>query len=395
MTRPRPVHVLMVIESHYPARGGGGAESQVRTLARGLRERGHRVTILTPLSRMGPQKRVSRVDGVPVCRLPFPRVRVLGAPVLWARLLAFLWRRRHRYDAWHAHIGHHMAAWSCVIGRMLGKPVIVKIAGGWEFAHALSDRRGPMSRLTFAGLSQATHWHAISERIAGALVEQGVERDRLLVVPNAVDTRRFRTIEPTPSRLPRLVFVGRLARIKGLDVLLDAFADALRDGPGASLRLVGAGDQEQALRAQAEALGIADRVRFDGHRSDMEQVLADADIAVLSSHQEGLSNTLLECMAAGLPMVATRVSGSEDLVRHGENGWMCEPGDREGLAACLREAIACPPAVRVAMGQRARQGIESYAALPRVLDRLLDAYRGGRGDPAESKSLQEARMEGR
>ena len=387
----RPVHVLMVIESHYPARGGGGAESQVRTLARGLRERGHRVTILTPLSRLGPQQRVSRVDGVPVCRLPFPRMRVLGAPVLWMRLLAFLWRRRHRYDAWHAHIGHHLAAWCCVFGRLLGKPVLVKIAGGWEFAHALSADRGPLLALTVHGLSQATRWHAISQRIAGALVEKGVDRDRLLVVPNAVDTRRFQAIAPTPSPVPRLVFIGRLARIKGVDVLLDAFALALGDGHPALLQLVGAGDQEAALRAQAEALGIAAHVRFDGHRSDLEQVLADADVAVLPSHQEGLSNTLLECMAAGLPMVATRVSGSEDLVRHGENGWMCEPGDRAGLADCLRQAIAASPAARQAMGQRARQAVEAYAALPRVLERLLDAYRGGRGDA--QNPLQEARME--
>ena len=96
-------------------------------------------------------------------------------------------------------------------------------------------------------------------------------------------------------------------------------------------------------------------------------------------------------MAAGLPMVATRVSGSEDLVRHGENGWMCEPGDRAGLADCLRQAIAASPAARQAMGQRARQAVEAYAALPRVLERLLDAYRGGRGDA--QNPLQEARME--
>jgi len=375
------LHVLMVIESHYPARGGGGAESQLRTLARGLREQGHRVTVLTPLSRLGPQERLSRIDGVPVCRLPFPRVRWLATPALWWATLAFLWRRRNRYDAWHCHIGHHLSALCCVLGAALGKPVLVKIAGGWEFTHALSARPSLLSRLTFAGLARATRWQAISQRIAAALVEQGVDRERLLVIPNAVDTRRFRAIEPSPAPEPRFLFLGRLAKVKALDVLLDAFADALVDGPPARLRLVGTGRQEAALREQARRLGIADRVSFEGHRGDLEQVLRDTDVAVLASLQEGLSNTLLECMSAGLPMVATRVSGSEDLVRHGVNGWLCEPGDRAGLTRCLREAIACSPEVRRAMGARARQTVEAYASLPRVLERLLEVYRGDAGAP--------------
>ncbi len=376
MKAAQPLHLLMVIESHYPARGGGGAESQLRTLARGLREQGHRVTVLTPLSRLGPQEPISRVDGVPVCRLRFPRLRWLATPALWLLTLAFLWRRRRRYDAWHCHIGHHLSALTCAMGAALGKPTLVKIAGGWEFTHALAQRRGAMSWLTFLGLSRATRWQAISQRIAAALVEHGVARERLLVIPNAVDTRRFRAIAPSASAEPRFLFLGRLARVKALDVLLDAFADALRQAGPAQLRLVGTGRQEAALREQARALGIADRVHFEGHRGDLEKVLSDADVAVLPSHQEGLSNTLLECMSAGLPMVASRVSGSEDLVRHGVNGWLCEPGDRAGLARCLVEAIATAPATRRAMGQRARDTVEAYAGLPRVLERLLEVYRG-------------------
>lgn len=390
MRHPSPLHVLMVIESHYPARGGGGAESQLRTLARALREQGHRVTVLTPLSRLGPQERLSRVDGVPVCRLPFPRLRWFGAPLLWLAVLGFLWRRRRRYDAWHCHIGHHLSALCCALGAQIGKPVLVKIAGGWEFAHALSPRPSLLSRLTFAGLSRATRWQAISQRIAAALVEQGVPRERLLVIPNAVDTRRFRAIEPSPSDEPRFLFLGRLAKVKALDVLLDAFAAATCDAGPAQLRLVGTGRQEAALRAQAQRLGIADRVRFEGHRGDLEQVLCNTDIAVLASLQEGLSNTLLECMSAGLPMVASRVSGSEDLVRHGVTGWMCEPGDRAGLERCLREAIRCPPATRRAMGERAREAVEAYASLPRVLERLVEVYRGDRVASAPLQALPRA-----
>ena len=370
------LHVLMVLESHYPAQGGGGAESQVRTLARGLRQQGHRVTVLTPLHRLGPQTRVSRVDGVPVCRLRFPRMRLLGAPVLWLRLLAFLWRRRRRYDAWHAHIAHHLAAICCLLGRRLGIPVLVKVAGNWEFRHALADRRDLVSKLAFFGLSRAYRWQAISQRIAGELASHGVPRERVLVVPNAVDAQRWASVEPSPSQATRLLFLGRLNKVKGLDLLLEAFAKVLPDFPDSRLRLVGTGGQEQALRAQVKRLGLEGHVQFEGHRSDLHAVLADADIAVLPSHLEGLSNTLLECMASGLPMLVTRISGSEDLVRHGHNGWMCEPGDLDGLTHCLREALACPVPRRREMGQRARQTVLDYASLPRVVERLVAAYRG-------------------
>jgi glycosyltransferase involved in cell wall biosynthesis len=386
----RPLHVLLLLESHYPAKGGGGAEGQVRTIARGLRERGQRVTVLTPLSRRGPRERISRTDGVVVCRLPFPHLRVFGAPVLWFRLACFLISRRRRYDAWHAHIGHHLAAIACVIGAWLDKPVMVKVAGGWEFTHALSKPRSLLSSLTFHGLLRAHRWQAISQRIAQTLAQKGVPRERLLVIPNAVDTRRFQAISPTDSAEPRFLFMGRLAPVKGLDILLDAFSDALSAGGVGRLRILGSGPLNDPLRDQAARLGISGRVSFEGHRSDVEAVLADADFTVLSSHMEGLSNTLLECMAAGLPAIATRVSGSEDLVRPGDNGWLCEPGDRAGLADCLLQAMQTPADTRREMGRRARQAVEEHSGMPKVLDRLMAVYASPRSPAATDGVVADA-----
>ncbi|HEV7489227.1 MAG TPA: glycosyltransferase family 4 protein, partial [Rhodanobacteraceae bacterium] len=100
----RPLRILMILESGFPVRGGGGAESQVRTLSDELRRRGHRVTLLTPRVPNAPQKAIDRCDGITVVRLPYPRMRGLARFVLWWRAIAFLRRREHRYDAWHAHI---------------------------------------------------------------------------------------------------------------------------------------------------------------------------------------------------------------------------------------------------------------------------------------------------
>jgi len=372
----RPLHVLMVLESCFPSPDGGGAEAQVRTLANALRAKGHKVTVLTPLTTTGPQQVVGRVDRVPVCRLRYPHLPLVGGPLLWMRLALFLWTRRKRYDAWHVHIAHHLGAVCSLLGSWMGKPVVLKVSGWWELERGVLARKAPpLSRVAYRCLLRASAWQAISRRIAASLVAKGIPSTRIASIPNAVDTARFRGIVRTTSLSPRFVFIGRLVPEKGLDTLLYAFAEALRSCTGARLRLVGAGPLAESLATLTNELGIADQVDFCGHRDDIEAVLADADIGVLTSRIEGLSNTLLECMAAGLPMVASRVSGSEDLVRTGDNGWLFEPDDRSALACCLVEAAALPIEQRLAMGIRARESVEQHAGLNRVIDSLVSLYR--------------------
>jgi glycosyltransferase involved in cell wall biosynthesis len=164
---------------------------------------------------------------------------------------------------------------------------------------------------------------------------------------------------------------------KGLDTLLAAWAQARRP-PGWRLRLVGEGPLRAALEAQARALGIAASVELPGQSERVEEDLAGADLGVLPSRFEGLSNTLLEGMAAGLPMLASRISGNEDFVVPGRNGWLFEPGDVTGLAAVLSAAMALPAAARQAMGEAARADVLAKASVPAVIGQLLPLYRGAK-----------------
>lgn len=379
--RPEPLRVLMILESDFPVRGGGGAESQVRTLSLELKRRRQRVTILTPRIPGGPQARVERCYGIPVCRLAYPQVRLLGRLVLWLQMVLFLRRRGARYDAWHVHIAHYLGAIACRLAH--AKPVIVKISGWWELDRGLlAPGAGFVARIASRWLRRASTLQAISQRIAGELVRHGFPRERILALPNAVDVARFREhqTDATAGRALDVVFVGRLAAEKNLPTLLDAWARAFPQRGRARLRLVGGGKFEAALRAQADALGIAADIDFLGHRDDIEAILASADLGVLPSLIEGLSNTLLESMAAGLPVVASRVSGSEDVVVDGRNGWLFEPRDTAALAAALREAAEMPRAELAARGRQARADIVAYASLDAVVGRLLALYRGA--DPA-------------
>jgi glycosyltransferase involved in cell wall biosynthesis len=375
----RPLRILMVLESNFTQRGGGGAESQIKTLAAHLRHLGHRVTVVTPMLPYGPQVAAERCYGIPVGRLRYPRIPLVGGGVMCLRMGAFLWKHRNRYDAWHVHIGHHLGAVTCLVGSVLGKPVIVKISGWWELELGLmAPRRGPLDILARRWLKKAGTVQAISTRIAQELMRQGFPRDRILVLPNAVDTSRFRVrTTPRATEAPfTAVFVGRLAAEKGLDTLFDGWAQAFRGGSDVRLRLVGEGVQARALREQAERLGIASQVEFLGHCDHVEEVLAEADVGVLPSRIEGLSNTLLEFMASGLPTLASRVSGSEDFVVTGRNGWLFPVSDAAALADCLREARALPVARLFEMGQQARADVKAASALDRVVGQLLALYRG-------------------
>lgn len=374
-----PLRILMILESVFPSARGGGAESQVRTLAGGLRRRKQRVTIIAPMLAYGPQQRIVRIDGTPVLRLPYPQVFAFGSLWLWLRLAGLLWTRRTRYDVWHVHIAHYLGAVAAAVGSVARRRVLVKVSGWWELERGVfAPGAGLAARIARRLLLRAEAWQAISRRIADALNAAGVPEQRIRALPNGVDLSRFSARAPEPSRpQTRFVFVGRLVPEKGLDTLLDAFAAIADEMPAACLRIVGDGILAQTLRQQAKLLAIEDRVEFTGHRDDVAEQLADADFGVLPSHIEGLSNTLLECMATGLPMLASRISGNEDIIRNGDNGWLFAPGDRHALTQALAQAMRLGAEERADMSRRARASIADYAGLEVVLDALMDVYRAG------------------
>ena len=374
-----PLRILMVLESPFPMTGGGGAESQVRTLGRELRRRGHRVSVLTPRFVDGPPRHVERAEGLPIGRIAYPAVRGIGSVVLWLRLVAFLWRKRRRYDAIHVHIAHYIGAVSCAMGRLLGLPTIVKFTGQWELESGLLAPDASVgARLFKPLLALASAYQAISWRIGSEVVARGLPQRLVVHLPNAVDMSRFEVVRAARviGDPLRCVYVGRLQKHKGLDTLLQAWQRAFPQAGRARLQLVGTGADEAKLRVLGAELGIANQLQFLGHRRDIESVLGDADLAVLPSLIEGLSNALLEFMASGLAVVASRVSGSEDLIVDGRNGWLFEVGDVGGLAAALDAAARLVPADLAALGRQARVDVAQAAGLDRVIARLLQLYRG-------------------
>lgn len=373
----------MILDSVYPSRGGGGAEAQVGTLSRWLTEHGIPCTIVVPMVAWGPQVAHETEGRVEIVRLRYPRLPLLGGLILQARLMWFLLRRRHRIQALHAHIANNMAASTSLINRLLKKPLLVKLTGFTELNGGILDKTPRRAVRLKRSLLKGARIQAISHMLITRLLDAGFERDRIHHIPNAVDTTRFNP-DPEYRRRQRerthpgidmvAVYVGRLEAEKGVDLLIDTWMSTFSSEQPVKLILVGSGSLQDTLEARVQRQQRQHQIEFAGQSTDVAAYLAAADIGLLTSHAEGLSNTLLESMAAGLPMIGSRVSGNEDFIEPEVNGWLFPAGNAQALAECLRTAHGTGHRKLVEMGQIARIKVESLASIPAVSERLLALY---------------------
>lgn len=199
----------------------------------------------------------------------------------------------------------------------------------------------------------------------------GVPASRLHLLPNVVDTDWFKPLTSISNGPPTLIAVGRLVKQKRMDRFI-SLVSRLRTECGLDARglIVGSGreheDLQPQLEEQAEQLGLLpDILQFRGAVSDMRPVYHEAAVCVLTSDFEGTPNVLLEAMASGLPVVATRVGGVPGIVRHGQTGFLHEPDDLEGMTASLAELVR-NPVLRMEMGARARTHVEENHSLERL-----------------------------
>lgn len=390
MTRFNDLRILIVLDSVYPSIGGGGAEQQVRTLSRSFVAGGASVTIIAPRIKGGPQKVHDEIDDVPVYRISYPSISVVGAIVLQLRLALYLVMNRNNYDVVHVHIAHHMAAVSCCVGSFLKKPVLVKLTGWLELTRGiLHDETAAtlLGRWMRRQLSKASYYQALSVEIQEKLDRQGYEKRKIIRLPNAVDTERYipKTIVERAVQRQKMgitsarvaVFVGRLVPEKSLDVLIKAWAETMRDSD-TSLLIIGEGELEKELTKLAADLGVADQVFFKGPSDDVASYLCAADFGVLPSAYEGLSNTLLEYMASGLAVLGSNVSGTQDLIDHAENGLLFTPGSVSELASCLETLRDSSDEQLLAFGLKARAKVLAYAGIDTVTSTLAELYRNVR-----------------
>jgi sugar transferase (PEP-CTERM/EpsH1 system associated) len=363
MAAHRVVRVMHVVYSLRP----GGMEFGVVKLVNGLDPSRIESAICS----------TKPADGLKALLRPEVRVHDLhrragnDPALIWQLYRLF---RRERPDVVHTH------AWGTLIeglfaARMARVPVVV------HGEHGTLQLRPHQRWLQRRGWSAANRVLAVSSRLADRItLETGFPRERISVIRNGVDLSRFGAIERSSARAALgltsdaqvVATVGRLVPVKDHMTLIEAMALIRRD-LNVTLVIAGDGPLRESLAARAAERGIDDRVRFLGHRPDVESVLRAADVFVLSSESEGLSNTILEAMASGLPVVATRVGGADEMVLDGETGVLLPPRSPRELADAL-ESVLNNPARSTAMGAAGRARIEAEFGLQGMLQRYEAMY---------------------
>jgi len=222
----------------------------------------------------------------------------------------------------------------------------------------------------------------VSKRVKEYLIDQfGIEPTRIHILPNAVKIKPIAPDAESELKLrrewgikpdaPVVACVALLNEQKAHHVLLDAWVDVAHRFPEAMLLLAGDGPLRSSLEAQAARLGIADKVRFLGMVGDVDKIYAMACFVVLSSAWEGMPLTLLEAAAYGLPAVATRVSGTPEVVHHEQTGLLVEPGDPVLLGRAITRLLENDP-LRCRLGAAAAEMSLTQFSAEQRLRRLVD-----------------------
>ncbi|THF61631.1 TIGR03088 family PEP-CTERM/XrtA system glycosyltransferase [Pseudothauera rhizosphaerae] len=286
---------------------------------------------------------------------------------------------------------------AAVPARAAGVPVRIHGEHGWD----VSDPQGLRRKFQFIRRLYSPfvgRYVALSGQIEAYLADRvGIGAHRIERICNGVDTLRFRPAAAGETALPDCPFrepglirvgtVGRLQAVKDQLNLVRAFALACREGGTAdALRLVivGDGPLRGAVEDEIRAAGLADRVWLAGERSDVPEAMRALDVFVLPSRAEGISNTILEAMASGLPVVATDVGGNGELVVADETGRLVPPAAPDALARELC-AYARNAALRHAHGVAGRRRVEAEFSLDGMVARYAEMYRNELAASAPSR----------
>jgi glycosyltransferase involved in cell wall biosynthesis len=318
----------------------------------------------------------------PVLRLGVRRLlsrRAVGA----ARRLAAFWRE-HRVDVLQAYF-LDSAYFAVPLARWCGVPRVVRVRN--NLGYWLTRRHRLLNRLTNRFVDAT-----LTNTEAGkwALIAEGLPAERVAVLGNGVDVDRFAgfpapfAIGPSPpAPLPsgergvrhvRVGCVANLRPVKNIDGLMRVARRVGNQFSNVVFEVAGDGEQRAELERLHAELKLGDRFVLRGSVADVPGFLRTLDVAVLPSHSEGMSNALLESMAAGRAIVATAVGANPELIRDGEHGLIVPPGDEPALADAIGRLLADPP-LAARLGAAARRRVEAEYGRDAIRRRFEDFYR--------------------
>lgn len=369
--------------------GAGGAERTLESLVLGLKERGYdqRVTSLSDIGPIGAALRKAGISveamGFPRRRLPVAGIRALGQDI-----------RGYRPDLVQTWMYHANILGLIAAGGDRSTPIVWNIRGSARRWHEFGLSTWLMVR---AGATLSNRPSAIVANSEAGLrdhVRMGYKARRWVVIPNGIDTDRFRPNAAERRRIRAELgagnndilvgVVGRYHSVKGSSEALQAFASIHAWCPETILGLAGEGMVvgNSRLRATVRDLALENAVRLIGPRTDVPVLMNGLDLLVSPSHSEGFPNVVAEAMATGIPCVVTNVGDSSLIVA--DTGAVVPPREPRALEAALRQLIEIGRAGRVGLGRRARERIRSTFSKGFMLEAYSSLYEGILGSRAHA-----------
>jgi len=418
-----PLNICFVAFNFSPIIGG--AETRAEKEARQLQALGHTVTIVT-LRHDRQWEKKEKLQGLTVVRVggmynahgKLRTGRIGHLPIDIALFLTLL-QLRGIYDIIFACQVSPLAAVAALIGKLFRKPVVISIQAAGTIQTLSPQLKGgttlmkdtlttidlpeihskdlvtdDISYLTRSALGghillnflrhSNAFYRILSTRSRSHLISAGFPKGQIIHIPGSVDTEKFRPASdgrPDPAKPERnLICVARLDYSKGIDVLLHAWGRMMNMAPEwrtylkPKLLLVGEGAMKPHLERISTELEINTSVEFLGLQRNILELLQQAWGFVLPSRMEGMPNALLEAMACGLPCVATRVSGSEDIISNGINGLLVEPEQPAEMAQALRRIIENSDLAQQ-LGEEARTTVVRDYQLSNIVEQCVEFYR--------------------
>lgn len=370
---PMRLRILMIAPQYRPL--VGGYERAAERLSAALSHRGHQVTVITD-QRKSSWLRHEIFQGVTIRRLWCIFRPRLHMPTSLMSLALFLLKNGCRFDVWHVHQYGLHAAVAVAFGLLLRRPVVLKLTSSGEQGIAMAMGQHPLARIVTHLQKRASAIIALTRETASEALAIGIPSSRIHQLGNGVDITSYRPRgERERAELKAelgvgcqniFICVGRLAPDKGLDGLLRAWQLASDHLPaGWGLVMVGEGEMRERLSAMVARLGSHSPVMMVGPQQDVAKWLGASDVYLSASKREGLSNTLLEAMATGLPSAVTRVSGVTDLVAEPNAGFVVNVSDVDAMTAAIVD-LAANADIRLNMGQAARRKIENSYSMDAV-----------------------------
>lgn len=342
--------ILMIIQNFHPT--VGGAEKQALELSRGITKKGFDVSVLTPCVKDAPCR--ESIDGVKIIRLfsvfgPFRSLIFVFSSAF--HLLTHL----SSYDVYHVHLASSHAVIPSLLGRIFKKQVFIKLSGGKDIGELALSRKSFLGRLKMKLIAWGKpQLIMVNKDQENEILLSGLSHLERSFIPNGVNLELYRPVSLEEKTRIReefgwhgqvFLFVGRFAADKlRLDIfenVLNAWKGAFPSGSKNLLVLVGSGPLEPQYRALIQKNNLAESVIILSSHPDVVRYYQGADVFLLPSITEGLSNAMLEAMACGLPVMGSRVSGIENVVIDGINGFLFDPGDSDLIKISFSSFIKC------------------------------------------------------